>query len=134
MKIQKIEQRAKDRELNPEFFYQLKHHHTKGNINRVSKYRYCMFLGNGDVVKGYDKYMEMCFDMSNKICDMLYDCGTSWKLARKILGKEAKKGKVISLYTTIERSIIVPKKGYLATKFRRLRRIIRSYENEKYTT
>jgi hypothetical protein len=94
-------------------------------------YRYLMILGKGDLVDGYDIFMEKCHELILWVNDLFFEFG-SFPKAAKHIAPNLLHGKYVALYYAMERaSIVIDKPTIKFNTFKTLIRLKRKYDKEK---
>jgi hypothetical protein len=115
----------KSRGLSNSYFNCLKNdYYTRKNGRGFHKYRYWKALGDGDVVKGFDKYVSLSKEIADAISENVYEWGSYYQVARRMFPEESTRF-VGSISTMVANSIISPDKGFNPDKFRKLRKLIK---------
>jgi hypothetical protein len=118
---------AKKRGITTPHFYFLNFDYKSRCKNRgLHKIRYYRYLGNGDIAKGYDKYLDISNNMADKIYDLILEFDDKhMDIARYLLKNNAPYNQVVSVGQMIKTSHIVPEHGYKPKKFKRLRKLLK---------
>lgn len=117
-----LKEASLDRGMCQAYFTSLRSHRTRF-------YRYCVLLGKGDLVAGYDLYIKNCYEIISWINDLYYKYESFFKLAKALDPSESRVNKIVALTSTLERCSILRDRASLSYRsYKRLIRLKRKQE------